>query len=70
MNLLQSSLVNQAAASPGHALTYAYKRKMQTSGESCHRAGIVFIPLPVETLGSWHETAVQQIEKLGAALGR
>ena len=36
----------------------------------CQREGIVFLPLPVETLGGWHETAVQQIRKLAAALSR
>ena len=30
----------------------------------------MFLPLPVETLGGWHETAVQQIKKLAAALSR
>ena len=30
----------------------------------------MFLPLPVETLGGWHETAVQQIKKLAAALLR
>ena len=39
-------------------------------GAACQREGIVFLPLPVETLGGWHETAVQQIRKLAAALSR
>ena len=39
-------------------------------GAACQREGIVFIPLQVETLGGWHETAVQQIRKLAAALLR
>ena len=39
-------------------------------GAACQREGIVFLPLPVETLGGWHETAVQQIKKLAAALSR
>ena len=29
---------------------------------------MVFVPLPVETLASWHEVAIQQVRKLGAAL--
>ena len=31
---------------------------------------MAFIPLLVETLGSWHEQAKKQIKKLGAALAR
>ena len=31
---------------------------------------MVFIPMPVETLGGWHEMAEQQVKKLGAALAR
>ena len=31
---------------------------------------MVFIPMPVETLGGWHEKAVLQIKKLVAALAR
>jgi hypothetical protein len=70
INPLQDAMVAQAATTPGHALTQAYNRKMRLSGEACQRAGMVFIPLPVETLGGWHEQAVTQIEKLGAALAR
>ena len=32
--------------------------------------GIVFIPLPVETLGGWHENAVIQVKKLWSAQPR
>ena len=39
-------------------------------GAACQREGIVFLPLPVETIGGWHETVVQQIRKLAAALSR
>ena len=31
---------------------------------------MVFLPLPIEYLGGWHELTVQQIKKLGAAQGR
>ena len=33
-------------------------------------AGMVFIPMVVETLGGWQESAVVQLKKLGAALAR
>ena len=70
INPLQSSLVALAATSPGHALTVAYNRKMTNTGAACQREGITFIPLPVETLGGWHEAAILQVTKLGTALAR
>ena len=72
MNPLQQELVDAAATTAGHALTYAYNWKVSRGGvgAACQREGIVFLPLPVETLGGWHETAVQQIKKLAAALSR
>ena len=54
----------------GHALTYAYNRKMAGAGASCQREGMVSIPLPAETLGGWHDQAVLQVRKLGSALAR
>ena len=37
---------------------------------ACEREGIVFIPLPVETLGGWHDKAVDQLRKLARAQAR
>ena len=72
VNPLQQELVEAAATTAGHALSYAFNWKVSRGGvgAACQREGIVFIPLPVETLGGWHETAVQQIRKLAAALSR
>ena len=70
VNPLQAALVNRAATTPGHALTHAYNRKMGQSGEACRRAGLVFTPMPMETLGGWHEQTVIQVKKLGSALAR
>ena len=38
--------------------------------QACAKEGIAFTPLPVETLGGWHPTAVDQIRKLARALAR
>ena len=64
------ALVNRAAVNPGHALEYAFGRKMTASSDACRRADIAFIPLAVETLSGWHGEAELQIKKLGAALAR
>ena len=39
-------------------------------GPPCRLAGMVFVPLVVDTLGGWEEQAVLQIKKVGAALAR
>ena len=43
---------------------------MDKSWEDCHQQGIEFIPIAVESLGSWHKTAIAQVSKLGSALAR
>jgi hypothetical protein len=48
----------------------AYNRKMTQAGEACRTAGLVFIPMPMETLGGWHEQTVDQVRKIGSALAR
>ena len=45
VNPLQAALVTEAATTAGHALNYAYKRKMTWTGAACQREGMVFIPL-------------------------
>ena len=43
---------------------------MTKHGEGCRLAGMVFIPMMVETFGGWEESAVMQLKKLGAGLAR
>ena len=70
INPLQAQLVRQAATKAGHALETAYNRKMTQAGEACRREGMVFIPMPWETLGGWHDETVAQVKKLASALAR
>ena len=70
INPLQTATLAQAAANPGSALTVAYLRKIVSAEELCRRQGLAFIPLAAESLGAWHEVAVGEVQKLGAALGR
>ena len=55
---------------PGHTLTVAFNEKCRHTLQACLSEGISFIPLPVETLGGWHERAVDQIKKLARAMSR
>ena len=67
---LQAATVAEAAVTPGHALTFAYQRKLRGAAEDCRREGIAFLPLAVESLGGWHSAAEAEVKKLGAALAR
>ena len=70
VNPLQDALVQQAADTPGHALSVAHRRKLDKSWEPCHQQGIEFIPIAAESLGAWHSTAIKEVQKLGSSLAR
>ena len=70
VNPLQVATVLGASTEAGHALTHAFNRKMRGTAEACHRQGVAFMPLVVESYGGWHEMGVREVERLGAALAR
>ena len=70
VNPLQVATLAGAATTPGHALTFAYKRKVRGAEEDCRRQGIAFLPLAAESFGGWHSVAEHEVKKLGAALAR
>jgi hypothetical protein len=70
VNPLQQQTVAEAAATPGHALSFAYNRKMRGAAEDCQRQGMVFLPIAVESLGGWHEVAAREVKKLAVAKAR
>ena len=70
VNPCQTATVIGAATTAGHALNFAHTRKVRGAGEACQRQGVAFLPIVVESYGGWHETAVREVERLGAALAR
>ena len=70
INPLQAATLAGAAATPGHALAYAYSRKIRGAEEDCRSKGIAFLPLAVESLGGWHGVAVKEVKKITSALAR
>ena len=70
VNPLQTQLLDQAATHPHYACDHRYGEKMTKHGEPCRLAGMVFVPLVVETLGGWEEQGEKQIKRIGAALAR
>ena len=67
---IQDNTMPGAANLAGHALTYAYERKMNGAEADCTRQGIAFLPIVAETFGGWHPDAKREVKKLGAALAR
>ena len=43
---------------------------MAKHGDACKEAGIVFRPLPMDTLGGWSDTLVTEVKRMGSALAR
>ena len=62
--------VTGAAATPGHALDYRYRTKMEGAAEECRQQGIKFLPVVVERLGGWHREAENQVKKLAVTNAR
>ena len=58
------------AVNPNLILEPCLNRKMRGTAEACHRQGVAFMPLVVESYGGWHEMGVREVERLGAALAR
>jgi hypothetical protein len=67
---LQVATLPGAATTRGHALDFAYGRKMNGAAEECRRQGIAFQPLVAESFGGWHTGAQSEVKKLGVALAR
>ena len=43
---------------------------MEQSWEACRQEGLVFVPLPVETFGSWHIDAAKELRRIAIAAAR
>merc|ERR1712012_943341 len=70
VNPCKGGTVVEAAATAGYALNDPFKSKMQKAAEACQREGVIFLPMVTESFGGWHEVAVTEVERLGAALAR
>ena len=70
VNPCKGGTVVEAAAAAGYALNDTFKSKMQKAAEACQREGVIFLPMVTESFGGWHEVAVTEVERLGAALAR
>ena len=51
-------------------MVVAYENKCRVTEELCREQGIAFIPIVAESLGGWHQVAMEQFRKLRSALAR
>ena len=61
---LARSNVAAAAEEAGSALAKAVQRKVQGVAEACQQQGLVFLPIALETLGGFHQVAVEQVKRM------
>ena len=67
---LTADRIARSADNPGHTLKAAFDEKCRLYHRACEREGIVFVPLLIETLGGWHEKAIDQVRKIARAQAR
>ena len=63
---LQSSTLQSAGTSAGHALEVSDERKFTEHLSACEEAGILFVPLSVEALGGWLPIAAKTIRRIAS----
>ena len=59
-----------SAENPGQTLETAFTNKCRVTQDACLQEGIVFLPLPIETLGGMHKTTVQELKMIARAQAR
>ena len=67
---LTPSRLSTSAESPGSTLETAFKNKCRNTEDACAQEGIIFLPLPEESLGGWHPKALAELKRLARAQAR
>ena len=63
---LQSSTLQSAGTSAGHALELSDERKVTKHFSACEEAAISFVPLSVEAFGGWSPIAAKTIRRIAS----
>ena len=66
---LQKLTLQNSATIQGYALSLGEDWKRSSHAQDCFDVGVPFIPLLVETIGSWSSDVAQTISSLGRCLG-
>ena len=67
---LSASYVQRSAREASHTLDTSFESKHRKHGDHCRRKNVVFCPLPVQTLGSWHPEAAAELRRIGESLAK
>ena len=67
---LSSSYVDKSARDASFTLNSSFENKLKKHGDHCRSKNVVFRPLPVQTLGSWHPEAVVELKRIGDAVAK
>ena len=65
---LQPQTLQQALSTQGSALAVAEQRKRTVHHDNCNNAGILFLPLAMETLGGWSHNTFLTLSCIGRHL--
>ena len=67
---VQAACLERSVDNPSFSLEFAYRRKMRSAAAACRQVNVAFIPLAVQTFGSWHDEAATHLRRLAKALAR
>lgn len=62
---VQQLTIVQASVNQGYAFSVAEDRKYRSHYNDCSQAGVLFIPLAMETFGGWSSVAASTIREIG-----
>ena len=66
---LQPLTLSEAAYTQGHALQVGMQWKLNANLSNCRYAGVEFIPMVVETLGSLASDFISTVSAIGRSVG-
>ena len=67
---LSASYVERSSRDASYTLNMSAENKHRKHGDACRRKNVIFCPLSVQTLGSWHSDAFSELKRLGIALAK
>ena len=67
---LSPSYVDKSARDASFTLNSSFEGKFKKHGDHCRSKNVVFCPLPVQTLGSWHPEAAAELKRVGDSLAK
>ena len=69
-NALQAATVAGCAEDGAYAVKEVVSRKQRKYAASCEAEGLIYVPVAIDTFGSWHSLALETIGRLSQELAR